>query len=51
MSTGKIGVSTGNLFPIIKNFILGSRDLFERDCFECGGCFTENESVGFERGV
>ena len=52
MSTGKIGVSTGNLFPIIKKFLYSDHEIFfERDCFECGGCFTENESVGFERGV
>ena len=28
MATGKIKVTTENIFPIIKSFVFGSRDLF-----------------------
>ncbi|WP_303180591.1 molecular chaperone HtpG [uncultured Butyricimonas sp.] len=31
MSTGKIGVSTGNLFPIIKKFLYSDHDIFLRE--------------------
>ena len=31
MSTGKIGVSTGDLFPIIKKFLYSDHDIFLRE--------------------
>ena len=31
MSTGKIGVSTGNLFPIIKKFLYSDHEIFLRE--------------------
>lgn len=51
MSTGKIGVSTGNLFPIIKKFLYSDHEIFLREIVSNAVDVLKKESIGFERGV
>jgi hypothetical protein len=45
-TTGKIGVTTENIFPVIKKFLYSDHEIFLRELGECSRCNTEDEGSG-----
>ena len=59
MNKGQIGVTTENIFPVIKQFLYSDHEIFLRELVanavdasqkmkaggQCGGCIAENEGT------
>lgn len=50
MKNGKIGVTTENIFPVIKKFLYSDHEIFLREPdFQCGRCYSETEDAFVDR--